>query len=408
MKTKFKAYYENDEAKIQEIWENCIFTFDANVLLNLYRYSDVTVNRFFELLDLINEKIWLSYQAASEYHKNRKRKIKEQLDQYGYLRDELGNTKDNLTAKLNNGFDKHPIIDISKIIKEIETGFEKALNTIEKYEKKHVAPTNEDKILERITSSFENRVGNDFPDKRKTEIITEGELRYQIKRPPGYEDRKKTHPDKYGDLFFWFQVIEYSHLRKKDIVLVTDERKRDWWLDQDSEIDTPRPELINEFYEKTSKALLIYSTNRFIDTAKQFYDIPDIEKTVEEITDVKERDNVYVNVRGDINAISESFRKHYEAIEPFRDLTELGLTIPRVPLSQALLGMTSEQLKALNRLWLKLDPFVRLGYRLTEPFYKYPEAPIDILTEYTEKPPLEDNEESSTESEEESTDDNES
>ena len=52
MKNKFKGYYKPTEAKIKTIWDRGFISIDANVLLNLYRYSDDTRN---ELLLKVRE-----------------------------------------------------------------------------------------------------------------------------------------------------------------------------------------------------------------------------------------------------------------------------------------------------------------------------------------------------------------
>ena len=245
-----------DRRLFQAIWDNCVFTFDANVLLNLYRYSDPPVNHFFEILEKVGERIWLTYQSSYEYHKNRRNKIEEQLGVYRGLKDDIEGAKNRLIPELSNKYDKHPILDIEKVVNEIENGFNKAIKSVGVYEKKHPDINKEDTIQKRITGLFDGKVGDDFPHMRKREVITEAELRYQIYKPPGYEDRKKPPPSKYGDLFFWFQVIEFSHRRKTDIVLVSDERKGDWWQKLGNKEYTPRPELISEFYEETSNEIL--------------------------------------------------------------------------------------------------------------------------------------------------------
>ena len=39
MKDSFPGYYRPTENEFAEMWESCLFVLDANVLLNLYRYS---------------------------------------------------------------------------------------------------------------------------------------------------------------------------------------------------------------------------------------------------------------------------------------------------------------------------------------------------------------------------------
>ncbi|XQU07977.1 hypothetical protein P4544_15655 [Halomonas sp. LY9] len=41
MKDVFPEYFK-DRDELEKIWENCIFVFDANVIIDLYRYSEDT------------------------------------------------------------------------------------------------------------------------------------------------------------------------------------------------------------------------------------------------------------------------------------------------------------------------------------------------------------------------------
>ena len=42
MRKTFPGYYRPTEAEFRRLWDKCIFVLDANVLLNLYRYSEET------------------------------------------------------------------------------------------------------------------------------------------------------------------------------------------------------------------------------------------------------------------------------------------------------------------------------------------------------------------------------
>jgi hypothetical protein len=57
-------YPEGEE--FQKLWQNAVFIFDANMLLNVYRYSPRALNRYFEILDKLKERIWIPNQAAYE------------------------------------------------------------------------------------------------------------------------------------------------------------------------------------------------------------------------------------------------------------------------------------------------------------------------------------------------------
>ena len=86
MKNKFSEYYKPSEQEIQEHWKNSLFCFDANVLLNLYRYTPKTRDAFFNSLAKVQERIWVTYQAAFEYQRNRLRVISAQQEAYTEIR----------------------------------------------------------------------------------------------------------------------------------------------------------------------------------------------------------------------------------------------------------------------------------------------------------------------------------
>ncbi|MEL6919290.1 MAG: PIN-like domain-containing protein, partial [Bacteroidota bacterium] len=53
MKSKFPGYFKLTEEEINQLWEKALFVFDANILLNLYRYSNETRDDFFKILEKI-------------------------------------------------------------------------------------------------------------------------------------------------------------------------------------------------------------------------------------------------------------------------------------------------------------------------------------------------------------------
>ncbi|WP_220493433.1 PIN-like domain-containing protein [Pseudoalteromonas sp. SR44-5] len=71
MKDLFPGHFKESQENLREVWDSCVFVFDANILLNLYRYSDATRNEFLSLLEKINDRVWLPHRAAEEYLNNR-------------------------------------------------------------------------------------------------------------------------------------------------------------------------------------------------------------------------------------------------------------------------------------------------------------------------------------------------
>lgn len=80
MKEEFSEFYIPTKQEFDELWAKCIFVLDTNVLLDLYRYSTKTS---LELIDTLRElatsdRLWIPYQVAYEYNKNRLKVIFEE------------------------------------------------------------------------------------------------------------------------------------------------------------------------------------------------------------------------------------------------------------------------------------------------------------------------------------------
>jgi hypothetical protein len=78
MRDLFPGYYQPTEQEFDELWKECIFSFDTNVLLNIYRYSPQTRERLFDILEKLQERIWVTHQVGYEFHKNRLTTISQQ------------------------------------------------------------------------------------------------------------------------------------------------------------------------------------------------------------------------------------------------------------------------------------------------------------------------------------------
>ncbi len=42
MRDLFPGYYQTTEADFRKLWQSCVFSVDANVLLDVFRYSEET------------------------------------------------------------------------------------------------------------------------------------------------------------------------------------------------------------------------------------------------------------------------------------------------------------------------------------------------------------------------------
>lgn len=167
----------------------------------------------------------------------------------------------------------------------------------------------EDPIYNSINKLFENKISEHYSKDKLEEIYKEGAIRYDKKTPPGYEDAKvKDSNKKFGDLILWKQIMDLAKEKNKPILLITDERKTDWWWKlKDGRNMGPKQELIEEIKSFANVDFHMYSSERFLSFGNQFLQEIVNEKAVEEIKQFKKFD---LNTRNKMkfqNEINHSF-----------------------------------------------------------------------------------------------------
>jgi len=288
MKETFREYHRFDQSGIEELWKTALFVFDANTLLNMYRYSRDTVDEFLGVLAELKKKdrIWIPYQVGLEFYENRLDVIGEYEGSYDAMLKMLEKAKSDIANKYKN----HPFLDLSAISKEISKGLSGAESQIKQAKKAHPKWAKNDEMLNRINDLFENATGKKYSEVELNNLYKLGEGRYKNNIPPGYRDAKKTDNRKYGDLILWMQIIDHAQTVKKPIIFISGDIKEDWWLIKNNERIQPRPELKREMLDKADVDFHIYTADRFLEFYQSGGDKVDSEaiKEVRKIREIEE------------------------------------------------------------------------------------------------------------------------
>ena len=287
MRDLFPGYYRPTDEEFKELWEKCIFIFDANVLLNLYLYDQKPLDEFLKVLKVVNERLWIPHQVALEFQKNRITNIKKRNKEIGDLKRELNTVK----TKVISEFKKHPSIYSPATINDTNNQFEALLKNLNLLEEQQPKVKNYDTIREQIDKIFENKIGDALSQDELDSIYEEGEKRYAKKFPPGFMDKQDKENEKpyewnslifkglYGDLIIWKEILKQAKEKSWEyIIWVTDDKKEDWWFKDGDNIISPRRELIEETLAFNVTRFYMYSSEQFLKFAKLY--IPDI--TIEE------------------------------------------------------------------------------------------------------------------------------
>lgn len=261
MQSTIWEYLIPSQHEKETLWSNCVFVFDTNVLLNLYRYTSITRDTLLAAFDDLKERVWLPHQVAYEFGKDRCDVIHETVDKYKNL------------EKVEQEFISRLITELRlKATDKYLIQLQSSIDTwIAEQSKRNllVKQASEDKILDTVLAIFDGKVGSPFSQEEMKQISTEGKERYEKLIPPGFCDAKKekngSENNAYGDLIVWKQILAYSAEKHIDIIYVTHDQKKDWWNISKGRTVGPRIELRKEFSEKTGQNFYMYSMESFLE-----------------------------------------------------------------------------------------------------------------------------------------------
>ncbi|HEY9666813.1 MAG TPA: PIN-like domain-containing protein [Coleofasciculaceae cyanobacterium] len=294
MRDLFRGYYKPTPAEFAEIWKTCIFSFDANVLLHVYSYTPETRERFFEILKGLSDRIWIPHQVAYEYQRNRLYVISNQIKAYDDIELILNKNFDNLKNELFKDYKRHPFLNTKSIVEYIDKVLGNVKSQIKLAQLNHPDYIEFDELREELTNLLDGKVGKPYTEEELEKIYQKAEKRFSYKQPPGYKDAKKPVPRNYGDVVLWFQLIDYAKWQQKPILFVTDDDKEDWWLKYGGESIEPRPDLIQEIVSEVGLEnfqFYIYHSDKFIDYAEKFLNLPTQPEAVEEAREIMLQDS---------------------------------------------------------------------------------------------------------------------
>ena len=324
MKENFHGYYRPTKDEFIQLWNDGLFVLDANILLNMYRYTPKTRNEFINILEKISDRIWIPYQVALEYHKNRLNVINQQILAYEKIDKSLDDSKNRIKKELNS-YSLHPYIEVKSYITKIEDKFAEIKEDLNKDKEKHPNLFDDDEIRKIITMLLEGKVGSSCPQDMLKKIYKKGKERFENNIPPGYKDKDKDGLEKYGDLILWYQIIDHAKSIKKPIILVTDEKKDDWWLKFNGEIISPHPELINEMFSKAGTNFYMYKTAKFMEYAKEHFKSQIDQESIDEVRDIEKSDKKSIGRLGKaVNELIKQMTDDEKNLALLKSTTTLG------------------------------------------------------------------------------------
>jgi hypothetical protein len=305
MKSLFSGYYAPNQQEFDRLWNEGLIVLDTNVLLDLYRLPATAREELLSAFEVLKDRIWVPYQVALEFQRRRLTVIGGERKLVEDVLSEATNRFNEVQARVEGlQIEKRGLgIEATSLIEEFKSVNQKLVDALNNVHSAQLDITVADPIRERLDILLAGKVGM-APESQVAldGLCADGEGRYENKIPPGYQDSvKDKNPNdatflhdeicyqrKYGDLILWRQVINYvKESQFKSVILVTSDRKEDWWWREKGKTMGPRPELVREIRRLGNVDLFwMYSSADFLKNAGSFTKAHVTTQSVDQIDEV--------------------------------------------------------------------------------------------------------------------------
>ncbi|WP_049523438.1 PIN-like domain-containing protein [Streptococcus pseudopneumoniae] len=296
-KDEFYGFYREPFNKENMTTENTIIVFDTNSLLNVFRFTPEASKEYFDIIQSIQDKIYIPYLVALEFHFHKSEtlllneinvtKFKNNFSKnWNKLKSEAAKTLFSSLSYRNDTDNKELNAYLSDLLNSEDLNIENKL-----VEKISSISENQTNIFNALVEIMYSKTGERYTQDMITEIEKEGEERYKNGIPPGFNDANKKlsrsyngikYQQKFGDLIIWKDIISKAKEdRIKHVIFVTSDGKRDSKTDlnykvcvgndgngkEKYQIIGPRIELIEEMKKETGADFYLMDELEFM---KQF------------------------------------------------------------------------------------------------------------------------------------------
>jgi hypothetical protein len=223
MRKTFGHHYQPTSAELRSIWTKAVIAIDANVLLNLYRYSEPTRVDLISSLRQVEPQVFLPHQAGEEFFRNRLGEMARQVARFDKAMKELAEAKRSLW-----GLYRAPVREHKDRQSQLDSAFSELEGYLQKSREGAPPPTadpEKDPVLKEVTRLLDGRVGATPSSDQRLDWHQRAETRFAEGIPPGYKDADKEGTRKYGDVVLWFQLLAKAEEAALPVILLTDDGK---------------------------------------------------------------------------------------------------------------------------------------------------------------------------------------
>jgi hypothetical protein len=290
MDSALPEWYGHDDDALKRIVTTGTIALDANVMLDLYRVGRDQREQILSVLRSVRNRLFVPYQAAFEFQKNRLKVAADSEKFYNALASKLQVT----TAQLDQ-------IQDPKIREQVREAAESAhkdlAEALKKIQDEHIISFGDVRRNDPVRAALDEiladeSIGQKPSDTELAERKKTANQRIEDRRPPGYADAKNKE-DPTGDYLVWAELLDHMRGASRPLLFVTSDDKEDWTSVVSNRKIGPRPELRAEMhaesphhpYHHVTLAAFLALAKKFLDAAVEESTIDTVDKIARPVKD---------------------------------------------------------------------------------------------------------------------------
>lgn len=293
---------------------------DANVLLNLYRYTEQARGDLLRALGGLENRLWVPHQALLEFWRNRESTLNDARSSGAQAAEGMAGHAAQAERTLRTWANRVALPEdetdrLRDQLSEVFDDVREAIVKVGQGEWQNITQdTSTDPVLAKLEPALVGRVGAPLSLEDYDKAITEGMCRVDKRLPPGYMDKPKDGVGAAGDYLVWEQILREAARRQCDVLFVTADGKEDWWRKEQGFNRGPRPELTEELRTRGGGRLFMLTPKQFLEVAAPILEFSLQEGSVEDIERVERIETAEETYGGwTAGTLVELFdRLHYE------------------------------------------------------------------------------------------------
>ncbi|MGH2704009.1 MAG: PIN-like domain-containing protein [Actinomycetota bacterium] len=269
----FEGYVTPTQEDYRRVLTSGLVIPDANVLLNLYRYTNDARDDLLAVLDRLGDRLWVPHQVLVEFWRNRESVLRDPRDTLKTVK-ELTDHRDKAVRAFQTWANRVSLAsERSKaLLVGLQQGFDAVMSGVDEFTDTSAMDsardTNTDPVVERLEPILRGRVGAPMAREDHKDAVVEGLRRVDAQEPPGYKDKRKDDDGAAGDYLIWEQVLRKAERQPCNVLIVTGDGKEDWWREEGGERRGPRIELVQEMRLRSSCRLFMIRPTQLMDYAR--------------------------------------------------------------------------------------------------------------------------------------------